>query len=108
MPRSENPLTPRKVRLGASARRALEMLSNDFATESIMLGYGSTSRLLAELVRNGLAMLYRAPLNAGKKTVQVTYIMVTNAGRRALKATATVDPVHRPRRRKVSSQRRST
>jgi hypothetical protein len=74
------------------------MISNDFATESIMLDHGFTSRLLAGLVSTELAMLYRAPLNVGKKRVQVTYVMITDAGRRALKATAAV-----PRHRRVSS-----
>jgi hypothetical protein len=39
----------------------------------------------------------------GKKRVQVTYVMITDAGRRALKATSAVALVHRPRRRRVSS-----
>ena len=81
------------------------MISNDFATESILVDHGFTSQLLAGLVSTGLAMLYRAPLNVGKKRVQVTYVMITDAGRRALKATAAVALVHRPRRRRVSSQR---
>jgi DNA-binding PadR family transcriptional regulator len=80
------------------------MLSNDFATESIMLDHGFTSRLLTDLVSTGLVVLYRKPPNFGKKRVQVTY-MITDAGRRALKATASVALVHRPRRRRVSSQR---
>jgi hypothetical protein len=84
MPRSEKTFPPRKRRLGATARRALEVLANDPRTESIMLAHGFTSRMLTDLVSSGLAMLYRAPLNVGNRTVDVTYMMITAAGRRAL------------------------
>jgi hypothetical protein len=87
MPRSEKTFTPRKRRLSASARRALEMIANDYATESIMLDHGFTSSLLTGLVRAGLAMLYRAPLKVGSRTVEVTYMMITDTGRRVLKRT---------------------
>ena len=46
----ETPATHRK-RLTASARRALEMLATDFATEKIMLDQGFTSGLLTDLGR---------------------------------------------------------
>jgi hypothetical protein len=85
MPRSENPFTPRKRRLSASARRALEMLAKGFATEKIMRDHGFTRRLLIGLLRTRLAMRYSAPLKVGNGTVEVTYIMITAAGRRALK-----------------------
>jgi hypothetical protein len=84
MPRSEKTFPPRKRRLSATARRALEVLANDPRTESIMLAHGFTSRILTDLVSSGLAMLYRAPLNTGNRTVDVTYMMITAAGRRAL------------------------
>jgi hypothetical protein len=61
------------------------MLVKDFATEKIMLDHGFTSSLLTVLVSTGLAMLYRAPLKVGSRTVEVTYIKITAAGRRALK-----------------------
>jgi hypothetical protein len=85
MPQSEKTFTPRKHRLSPSARRALEMLANDFATESILRDHGFTSSLLTGLVTAGLAMLYRAPLKVGSRRVEVTYMMITAAGRRALK-----------------------
>jgi hypothetical protein len=83
MPRSENPFTPRK-RITPNARRALEMLAKDFATETIMLNHGFTSSLLTNLVGTGLATRYRARLKVGGRTVEVTYIKITAAGRRAL------------------------
>ena len=83
MPRFKTPATHRK-RLTASARRALEMLAPDFATEKIMLDQGFTSGLLTDLLRTNLAMRYSAPLKVGDSTVEVTYIKITAAGRRAL------------------------
>jgi hypothetical protein len=61
------------------------MLANDFATEAIMLDHGFTSRLLTGLLKSRLAMRYSAPLTVGNSTVDVTYIMITAAGRKALK-----------------------
>jgi hypothetical protein len=84
MPRSENPFTPRTRRLSANARRALEMLAAGFATEKIMADQGFTRRLLIGLLRTKLATRYSAPLEVGNRTVEVTYIKITDAGRRAL------------------------
>jgi hypothetical protein len=63
------------------------MLANDFAPNRSCSTTASPAGLLTGLVWSGLAMLYRAPLNVGNKWVEVTYIMITDAGRRALKAT---------------------
>jgi hypothetical protein len=84
MPRFKTPATHRK-RLTASARLALEMLATDFATEKIMIDRGFTRGLLNSLLTTNLAMRYRAPLKVGNSTVDVTYIMITDAGRRTLK-----------------------
>jgi hypothetical protein len=84
MPRFKTPAT-RRTRLTARARRALEMLATDFATEKIMIDHGFTRRLLNSLLRTKLAMQYSAPLKVGNSTVEVTYIMITASGRRALK-----------------------
>jgi hypothetical protein len=62
------------------------MIANDFATETIMLGYGFTSTLLADLVSTGLAMPYHAPLKVGSRMVEITYIVITAAGRRGSKS----------------------
>ena len=81
-------ILPDERRLSVSARQALEMLTNDSAAELIMHGF--TRRLLNGLVRTRLAMRYSAPLKVGNSTVEVTYMMITAAGRRALKANAAV------------------
>jgi hypothetical protein len=77
---------PRKRRLSGNARRALEMLAADQRgiTEALMLARGFTQQMLTGLIRNGLAMRYRMPLRAGARTIEVTYMMITAAGRRAL------------------------
>jgi hypothetical protein len=81
-------LAPRKRRLSANAGRALEMLAADprGVTEASMLTRGFTQRMLTGLVRSGLAMRYRMPMRAGDRTMELTYVMITVAGRRALLA----------------------
>ena len=75
---------PRTRRLSANARRALELLASDPATVSIMLDQGFTRRMLIDLVSAGLAMLGRSPLRVGGRTVDVSYIKITAAGRQAI------------------------
>jgi hypothetical protein len=60
------------------------MLASDPATVSIMLDQGFPRRMLIDLVSTGLAMLRRSPLKVGRKTVDVSYIKITVAGRRAI------------------------
>jgi hypothetical protein len=84
-PQCPDPKTrSRKHRLNESARRALEMLASDPATVSIMLDQGFTRRMLSHLVSTGLAMLRRSPLRVGSRTVDVSYIKITAAGRHAI------------------------
>jgi hypothetical protein len=72
-------------RITATARRALETFAKGFGTEKIILNHDFTSSLLINLVSTGLATLYPAPLKVGSRTVEVIYIKITVAGRRALK-----------------------
>ena len=53
-------------------------------TEALMLAHGFPQRMLTGLVRAGPAMRYGMPLRAGGRTIEVTYVMITDAGRRAL------------------------
>jgi hypothetical protein len=68
-----------------SASVTMPLLATGFATEKIMVDQGFTRRLLIGLLRTKLAMRYSAPLKIGDSTVEVTYTMITAAGRRALK-----------------------
>ncbi len=77
---------PRKSRLAPTRRRALELLAGapHGATEQRMLAHGFTRRMVTWLVRSGLALRYRMPLRVSGRTIEVTYVMITDAGRRAI------------------------
>jgi hypothetical protein len=77
---------PRKRRLGAEQRRALQLLaSSPFgASEAIMVAHGFTRRMLAGLVRAGLATARGKTVKAGDNAIAVGRVRITAAGRRAL------------------------
>jgi hypothetical protein len=76
----------RKSRLAPTRRRALELLAraSHGATEQRMLAHGFTRRMVTWLVRSGLALRYRLPLRVSGRMIEVTYVMITDAGRRAI------------------------
>jgi len=79
---------PRKRRLSSEQRRALGLLASNphGATEELLAyGYGFTRRMLARLVRAGLATVQRRVIVAGDTPVEVGKVMITDAGRRAIK-----------------------
>jgi len=67
-------------------RRALELLaaSPDGLPDAIMLANGFTIAQLAELVSAGLATSAHERMRAGRDTVEVARMRITDAGRRAL------------------------
>jgi hypothetical protein len=71
--------SPRKRHLGAEQRRALQFLASRpiGASEAIMFAQGFKRRMLANLIRAGLATAQRENIKAGSLAV---------AGRRALEA----------------------
>jgi hypothetical protein len=77
---------PRKRRLSEKARRALEMLASNERgiSEPLMLADGFPQRTLTGLVHAGLAMRYRMRLSADGRMIEVAYVKITPAGRRAL------------------------
>jgi hypothetical protein len=74
----------RKHHLGAEQRRALQFLaSSPFGvSEAIMFAQGFKRRMLASLIRAGLATAQRENIKAG--SLAVGRIRITEAGRRAL------------------------
>jgi hypothetical protein len=77
----------RKRRLSSEQRRALELLASNphGATEELLgYGHGFTMRMLARLVRAGLATVQRRVIVAGDTLVEVGKVMITDAGRRAI------------------------
>jgi hypothetical protein len=77
---------PRKHRIGAEQRRALQLLASiPFgAAEATMLANGVTRRTITHLVRAGLATLERASINEQRKVTAAGRIRITAAGRSAL------------------------
>jgi hypothetical protein len=67
-------------------RRVLELLagSRDGCSEAIMLAHGFTIEQMVELVRAGLATATAERVVAGRRTIEVTRVRITEAGRRAL------------------------
>jgi hypothetical protein len=77
---------PLKRRL-SQQRMALEMLAsipNGTVEEQLVHGHNFTCRMLATLVRAGLAMAQREVIKAGVRTIEVRCIAITDAGRRAI------------------------
>ncbi len=84
---------PRKRRLSSEQQRALELLASNphGATEELLAyGHGFTRRMLARLVRAGLATVQRRVIVAGDTPVEVGKVMITAAGRVALERSAGV------------------
>jgi hypothetical protein len=67
-------------------RRALELLAScpDGCTEAIMLAHGFTTEQVVELVRAGLATATAERVVAGRHTIEVARVRITEARRRAL------------------------
>jgi len=77
---------PRKRHLGTEQRRALQLLAGSpfGATEAVMLAHGFTRRILAGLVRAGLATARGKTAKAGDNEITVGRVRITDAGRRAI------------------------
>jgi hypothetical protein len=87
----------RNARLTPKARRALELLAVDQRglTETLLRTYGFTLRMLASLVRTGLATSQRQTVKTGGKTIEVVRIRITDAGRDALEESGESFPLGR-------------
>jgi hypothetical protein len=82
------PTRSRKRSLPPTRHRALELLasSRDGCTEAIMIAHGFTVPQMVELVRTGLATAHTRRAIAGRRTIEIAYMKITEAGRRALAA----------------------
>jgi hypothetical protein len=78
----------RKGHLSPNARHALELLTVDprGLAEPLLLTYGFSRKMLASLLRSGLATAQRQTVRVGGQPVEVTRIRITEAGRQALEA----------------------
>jgi hypothetical protein len=78
----------RKPRLTAKARWALELIAVDRRglTETLLRTYGFTLRMLAGLIRAGLATAQRQTVKAGGRAIKVIRIRITEAGRQEIES----------------------
>jgi hypothetical protein len=58
----------------------------DGCTEAIMIAHGFTISQMVELVRAGLATAKAERVVAGRRTIEIARVRITEAGRRALEA----------------------
>jgi hypothetical protein len=70
----------------ADRLRALRLLAGSplGATEAMMLAHGFTDDMLARLVRDGLATASPGSIHASGRSMKVTWLRITDAGRQAL------------------------
>jgi hypothetical protein len=84
---SQVTVPPRRRRLSAERRRALERLASSPSgiTEAVLFAHGVTPHMLGRLLRNRLATIKRETMNLGDdRTIEIGLIMIANAGRREL------------------------
>ena len=81
------PTTPHLLK--PERRRALELLApcRDGCTETTMLAHGFSIDMMIELINSGLATVQTEWLVAGSYQGERARVRITEAGRRALKAT---------------------
>jgi hypothetical protein len=74
------------AKLGDERRRALTILagSPDGCTTSLMMAHKFLPELLADLVRNGLAISKPTTMRAGAKPIEVVRMHITEAGRKTI------------------------
>jgi hypothetical protein len=70
----------------ADQRRALRLLAGSplGATEAMVMAHGFTDKMLARLVGDGLATASPRSIHAGGRSMKVTWLRITDAGRQAL------------------------
>ena len=80
------PTRSRKRSPPPTRRRALELLAScrDGCTEAIMVAHGFTVEQMVELVRGGLATAKAERIVGGGRTIEVTRVRITEAGRQVL------------------------
>jgi hypothetical protein len=77
-----------KTHLTPKARWALELIAVDRRglTQTLLRTYGFTLRMLAGLIRAGLATAQRQTVKAGGRAIKVIRIRITEAGRREIES----------------------
>jgi hypothetical protein len=72
--------------LNSEWQRVLRLLAKapNGCTEALMLAHGFTSELLDHPAVEGVATMERRRMRVGRRRIDVTCIMITDAGRRAM------------------------
>lgn len=68
-------------------RRALALLASsaaDGCPEAMMLAHGFSTEMMAELIRDGHATARTERMVAGTRPIEITRVIITDAGSRAL------------------------
>jgi len=70
--------------LNSERQRALRLLAKapNGCTEALMLAHGFTYELLDRLVVQGVATTQRHRMRAGRRSIEVTWLTITDGGRR--------------------------
>jgi hypothetical protein len=76
----------RAAAVSPNQRRALRMLAGSAhgCTQAIMLAHGFSSKMLADLIRDGLATTEPGTVRANGRQIEVMWMMITEAGRQAV------------------------
>lgn len=79
--------TPRRRRLSAERRHALQLLASSPSglTEVLLFAHGVRPHMLGRLLRSGLATIQREAIQSNDQTIEIGRITITDAGRRTLK-----------------------
>jgi len=72
--------------MSANRRKALRLLAGSphGCTEAIMLAHGFPPKMLVDLIGDGLATTEPGTARVGGQQINVRWMMITDAGRRAL------------------------
>jgi hypothetical protein len=79
-------VTPRRRRLSAQRRQALQFLASSQSgiTETLLFAHGVTPHMLGRLLSSRLATIQLETIKSGDQTIEIGRIMITDAGRQAL------------------------
>ena len=77
---------PKRHKIKPDGQRALELLAScpDGCPEALMIAHGFSIEQIVRLVRDGLATASAERVRAGRETLEVARVRITDAGRRAL------------------------
>jgi hypothetical protein len=73
----------RAAAVSADQRRALRVLAGSphGCTQAIMLAHGFGTKMLADLIRDGLATTQPGTVRTGSRQIEVMWMMITDVGR---------------------------